>query len=74
MSSYIVSSLTSETGDIVLSQDDFNTKFNKSISEEFKDELDILKKIGMLVIQNKKIILFPRNDYEKAFATMLFGT
>jgi len=70
---YLIGSLIAEFENSQISISDFKKKFKRDIFEEFKEELDILKWMGMLVINNDRIILFPKNDYEKVFATRIFA-
>jgi len=72
MRSYIVSSICSRAGIPWISITNFRKKFGKDIFEEFREELEILARLGILVKYKDKIILFPKNDYERAFATRIF--
>ena len=72
MRRHLVGTLINQTPFQEIQINDFRKRFNKDFFDEFKDELDVLKIIGILVNKTDKVLLFPRNEYERIFVIRVF--
>ncbi|MBN2094942.1 MAG: radical SAM protein [Candidatus Aenigmarchaeota archaeon] len=72
MRMYLRSKLFSQSQFPFISIPEFRRKFKTELLEEFGEEIDVLKWLGLGVVHKDELILSPRDDYDRVLMTRIF--